>query len=98
MNTQRTSQNESEEINVSLKLKLATLWASFMFLYIYEDYFHLYVPGSIKDSFECVFNDDEESQLAEFFKSHHQCDDRGTRQWFCPFLCQKRYNSEPSSS
>ncbi|MFM9838993.1 MAG: DUF6326 family protein [Cyclobacteriaceae bacterium] len=49
MNTQKTEQNESEEIKVSLKLKLATLWASFMFLYIYVDYFHLYMPGSIKD-------------------------------------------------
>jgi Family of unknown function (DUF6326) len=38
-----------EEGKVSLKLKLATLWASFMFLYIYVDYFHLYMPGSIED-------------------------------------------------
>ena len=49
MNTQNTSQNALEDIKVSLKLKLATLWASFMFLYIYVDYFHLYMPGSIKD-------------------------------------------------
>ena len=25
------------------------LWASFMFLYIYVDYFHLYMPGKIAD-------------------------------------------------
>ncbi|MCU0355761.1 MAG: DUF6326 family protein, partial [Cytophagales bacterium] len=31
------------------KLKLATLWASFMFLYVYVDYFHLYMPGTLKD-------------------------------------------------
>ena len=54
MNTQKTAQimttqNALEDIKVSLKLKLATLWASFMFLYIYVDYFHLYMPGSIKD-------------------------------------------------
>jgi hypothetical protein len=41
--------NTPEDIKVNLKLKLATLWASFMFLYIYVDYFHLYMPGSIKD-------------------------------------------------
>ncbi len=35
-------------MKVSLKLKLATLWASFMFLYIYVDYFALYMPGKIK--------------------------------------------------
>ena len=38
-----------EDIKISLKLKLAALWASFMFLYIYVDYFHLYMPGSIQD-------------------------------------------------
>jgi hypothetical protein len=43
------AQNALEEINVSLKLKLAALWASFMFLYIYVDYFHLYMPGSLED-------------------------------------------------
>jgi hypothetical protein len=49
MNTQTTPQKALEDIKVSLKLKLATLWASFMFLYIYVDFFHLYMPGSIKD-------------------------------------------------
>lgn len=41
--------NTLEDAKVNLKLKLATLWASFMFLYIYVDYFHLYMPGSLKD-------------------------------------------------
>jgi hypothetical protein len=49
MNTQKTSQNQLEDIKASLKLKLATLWASLMFLYIYVDYFHLFMPGKIKD-------------------------------------------------
>ena len=49
MNTQKTPQNALEDITVSIKPKLATLWASFMFLYIYVDYFHLYMPGSLKD-------------------------------------------------
>ena len=43
------TQNLLEDMKVSLKLKLATLWASFMFLYIYVDYFALYMPGKIKD-------------------------------------------------
>lgn len=46
MNTQ---QHQLEDIKVNLKVKLATLWTSFMFLYIYVDYFHLYMPGSLKD-------------------------------------------------
>jgi len=41
MNTQKKQQNVLEDIKVSLKLKLAVLWASLMFLYIYVDYFHL---------------------------------------------------------
>lgn len=45
MNKQKTI----EEFEVSVKLKLASLWTSFMFLYTYVDYFHLYMPGSLKD-------------------------------------------------
>ena len=47
MNAQKTPQNVLEDIKV--KMKLAALWASFMFLYIYVDYFHLLMPGSIED-------------------------------------------------
>ncbi len=43
------TQNSLEDIKVSVKLKLAMLWTSFMFLYIYVDYFHLYMPGKIAD-------------------------------------------------
>ncbi|GAB2516128.1 DUF6326 family protein [Spirosoma aerophilum] len=49
MSAQKIPQNALEEIKVSLKLKLAALWASFMFLYIYIDYFHLFMPGSLRD-------------------------------------------------
>jgi hypothetical protein len=49
MNTQKSPQNTLEDIKVSVKMKLATLWVSFMFLYIYVDYFHLYMPGKVDD-------------------------------------------------
>lgn len=49
MNTQKTPQNTLEEIKVSVQMKLATLWTSFMFLYIYVDYFHLYMPGKVDE-------------------------------------------------
>lgn len=42
-------QYELENIKVNVKTKLATLWASFMFLYIYVDYFALYMPNKIED-------------------------------------------------
>ncbi len=49
MNTQTTPQNSLEEIKISVKLKLASMWTSLMFLIIYLDYFALYMPGIIKD-------------------------------------------------
>ena len=49
MDTQKTTQKELKDVKVDLKLKLAALWASFMFLYVYVDYFHLYMPGSIEE-------------------------------------------------
>ena len=48
MNAENTQQNALEEIKVSLKMKLASLWTTFMFLYIYVDYFHLYMPDSLE--------------------------------------------------
>lgn len=41
--------NTLEDIKVGVKLKLASLWTGFMFLYIYVDYFHLYMPGKIEE-------------------------------------------------
>ena len=49
MDTQKVQQNELEDIKVSLKLKLSMLWTSLMFLIIYLDYFHLYMPRKIED-------------------------------------------------
>src|SRR5918994_1837633 len=34
---------------VPVRAKLAAAWTSFMFLYIYVDYFHLYKPGVVDD-------------------------------------------------
>ncbi len=42
------TQNTLEDIKVSLNMKLATLWASFMFLYIYVDHFALYMPHKVE--------------------------------------------------
>ena len=37
-----------EDFKVNVKYKLAALWTSVMFCYIYEDYFELYVPKRIE--------------------------------------------------
>lgn len=49
MNTQKISQYTLQDFNVNLKLKLAALWMAFMLIYIYVDYFHLYMPSKIED-------------------------------------------------
>jgi hypothetical protein len=45
MKSQQLPRKAFEDIKLNVKLKLAALWASFMFLYIYVDYFALYKPG-----------------------------------------------------
>lgn len=49
MDTEKAQQNSLADIKVNLKLKLAALWASLMFLIIYLDYFHLYMPSKIAE-------------------------------------------------
>lgn len=49
MTTQNSPQPAGQYDNVMVKLKLAALWAGFMFLYSYVDYFSLYMPGKIDD-------------------------------------------------
>ena len=44
---QKTPQNVLEDIRVNLKL--AALWASMMFFYIYVDYFGLHMPGHLQN-------------------------------------------------
>jgi hypothetical protein len=37
-----------EDVKVPVKIKLAALWASVMFCYVYGDYFELYTPGKLQ--------------------------------------------------
>ena len=41
------SHSPLEVLRMPVQAKLAAAWTSFMFLYIYVDYFHLYKPGAI---------------------------------------------------
>ncbi|MCK6617475.1 MAG: DUF6326 family protein [Cyclobacteriaceae bacterium] len=49
MKTQNVSHTIPDDNTVSIKLKLTALWSSFMFLYLYVDYFALYMPGKLED-------------------------------------------------
>lgn len=43
-----TNKMQFEDYKINVKLMLSALWASVMFLYIYGDYFELYVPGKVE--------------------------------------------------
>jgi hypothetical protein len=43
-----THSNELQDFKINVKIKLAALWASVMFCYIYGDYFNLYPPGHVE--------------------------------------------------
>ena len=49
MNMLNTQQNILKYSKISLILRLAALWTSFMFSYLYVDYLALYTPEKIKD-------------------------------------------------
>ena len=49
MNSQTAPQKALEDVKPNVILKLAALWSSFMFLYIYVDYFAFYKPWFIED-------------------------------------------------
>jgi hypothetical protein len=37
-----------EDVKVPVRLRLAALWTSVMFCYVYGDYFELYIPGKLQ--------------------------------------------------
>lgn len=49
METHQPSQHALQEFRVPVNIKLSALWTSLMFLYIYVDYFHLYMPGKTQE-------------------------------------------------
>lgn len=44
-----TAQTKLDDNKVNVKIKIASLWTSVMFIIIYLDYFHLYMPHTIED-------------------------------------------------
>ena len=47
--TNMTSASTLQDTQIPVQVKLAAAWTSFMVLYIYVDYLHLYKPGAIDD-------------------------------------------------
>lgn len=49
MTIRTTAPNLLDNPPIPVQAKLAAAWTSFMFLYIYVDYYHLYKPGALDD-------------------------------------------------
>jgi len=47
-----TGTTETEDVKISVRLKLSALWIAMMFVYIYADIFSLYKPGVIEAMME----------------------------------------------
>ena len=57
------SQSTLQDLRMPVQAKLAAAWTSFMFLYIYVDYFALYKPGVIDDILAGVVYEFDISQV-----------------------------------
>ncbi|MRX68158.1 hypothetical protein SAMN06265349_103594 [Flavobacterium resistens] len=49
MSEKEVNTNRFEDFKINTKIKLAALWTSVMFCYVYGDYFSLYVPKKVED-------------------------------------------------
>jgi hypothetical protein len=49
MTRSSTTAGAFQQAQLPVQAKLTAAWTSFMFFYIYVDYFHLYKPGSLDD-------------------------------------------------
>ena len=49
MNESRQAKRELEDVKVHVKLKLAALWASVMFMYVYVDVLGFFRPGFVEN-------------------------------------------------
>ena len=52
MNSNKTTATILEDPKINIKIKLAGLWASVLFIFIYVDYFGLYIPGFMEKILE----------------------------------------------
>ena len=52
MNSNKKIAATLEDPKINIKIKLSGLWASIMFLFIYVDYFGLYIPGVMEKIIE----------------------------------------------
>ena len=52
MNTNKKTTTILEDVKVNVKIKLSGLWVANLFLFIYVDYFGLFIPGVMEKIIE----------------------------------------------
>jgi len=55
-----------EDVTVNVKVKISALWVAIMALYIYNDYFSLYKPGSVEEMLQGNMGPFPVTQIALF--------------------------------
>ncbi|NNF97759.1 MAG: hypothetical protein HKM93_00110 [Desulfobacteraceae bacterium] len=66
MNTKEISKKEAGEFMLYVRLKLSALWIVYMFLYIYTDYYKMYMPGKINEMISGFYSEIQITQLSLF--------------------------------
>ena len=49
MNSEKKPATIFEDVQINIKIKLAILWATLMFIYIYVDFFKFFEPGTLEE-------------------------------------------------
>ena len=45
----KTDQKKIKDLKVDIKITLSALWIVYMFVFIYTDYYKMFIPGVIND-------------------------------------------------
>lgn len=57
------------ESKIDVRLKIAALWIVFMFIYIYTDYYKMYVPGKINEMISGFYGEIQITKVTLFVLS-----------------------------
>ena len=54
---------------INVRIKISALWIVYMFIYIYTDYYKMYVPGKINEMISGFYDEIQITQVTLFFLS-----------------------------
>ena len=63
MNIREVTKNTSNKSMIDVRLKISALWIVYMFIYIYTDYYKMYIPGKINEMNSGFYDEIQITQL-----------------------------------